>query len=127
MTRSITALASAAVLTALSISTQAYAKDVDIPSLITDKKVILSTTYGEMPLRYNADMTVIGDGSNTGLVRFFAPKEQGKWWISENQLCQSWPTWYDGKPYCFKIEKTGADSIKWTRNDGYSGTAKIVN
>lgn len=98
---------------------------VDIPTLIIGKKVVLNTSYGEMPLRYNSDKTVIGDGSNTGLVRFFAPKEQGTWWVSENKLCQSWPTWYEGKAYCFTIEKTGANSIIWTRDDGYTGTATI--
>ena len=96
-----------------------------ISKLINGKKVQLNTTYGKFPLRYNRDGTVFGDGSKTGLVRFFAPKETGKWWVTRGELCQRWPTWYDGKPFCFKVSQTGPASIRWVRQDGYSGTARI--
>lgn len=97
----------------------------EIANLIVDKKVLLSTSYGKMPLRYRSDKSVVGDGSNTGLIRFFAPKETGKWWIADDRLCQQWPSWYKGKPFCFTIKKTSENSIRWVREDGYSGTAKI--
>ena len=100
---------------------------VSISELISGKNVQLKTSLGKFPLRYNANGTVLGDGTKTGLVRFFAPKETGKWWVTERQLCQRWPTWYDGRPFCFRVNQTGPNSIRWIREDGYSGTALIRN
>jgi len=115
--------------TALSMSLIAQAalamSGPDITNLITDKKVTLKTSYGKFPLRYRSDSTVLGDGSKTGLVRFFAPKETGKWWVNKNSLCQQWPTWYKGKVFCFEITKLSNSQIKWERDDGFSGTAVI--
>ena len=68
---------------------------------------------------------VSGDGSALGLGKFMAPKETGKWWVDGANLCQQWPTWYDGKATCFTIEKTGDSSLNWVRDDGKSGTARI--
>ncbi len=95
-------------------------------SLVTDKRIYLSVPLGgEFPLNYKSSGMVTGDGSALGLGRFFAPKETGRWWVKGGNLCQQWPTWYGGKPTCFRISKTGATSIRWVRDDGYSGKARI--
>jgi hypothetical protein len=97
-----------------------------IKSLIAGKTVFLSTGYGfNMPLHYGGDGNVTGDGSGTVLGRYFAPKETGKWWVENNQLCQQWPSWYEGRTFCFTVHKTGSQTIYWQRDDGYSGTARI--
>lgn len=98
----------------------------DLKSLITGKTVLLRTGYGfSLPLRYKPNGEVAGDGTGTMLARFFAPREIGKWWVEDDRLCQKWPSWYDGRTFCFVVRKTGDQTIEWRRNDGYRGTARI--
>jgi len=33
-------------------------------------------------------------------------------------------SWVDGKSYCYKLTQTGS-SVRWVRDDGRSGTARI--
>ncbi len=115
---------------ATAFATPVHADDLtgkEIATLITDKKVLLSTTWGAFPLFYRNGNTVVGDGSGLGLAKFFAPKETGKWWVKDEELCQQFPTWYKGQPLCFTIKQTGPAEIKWVREDGYAGTATISN
>jgi len=113
----------------VSLATPAVAQTLegsDIESLIGDKRVLLSTPYGlELPLRYSAGGEVSGDISGFSMASMFAPSETGRWWVDGGQLCQQFPTWYDGKTFCFAIEQTGERSISWKRNDGLEGTARI--
>ena len=98
----------------------------ELKSLVSGKRIYLQTPFGgEFPLYYQTSGVVSGDGSALGLGKFMAPKEKGKWWVKGANLCQQWPTWYDGKTTCFTIEKTGASSLNWVRDDGKSGTARI--
>jgi hypothetical protein len=97
-----------------------------IKELISGKRVYLSTPYGvELPMQYSANGTVRGDVSGISIPNMFAPRETGKWWIAGNGFCQQWPTWYDGRRFCFTIEKRGPASISWRREDGLTGTARI--
>lgn len=97
----------------------------DIKSTISGKTVVLKTSLGSMPLAYGANGSVVGDGSGTGLGKFFAPKETGTWWVKGDSMCQKFKTWYKGRTFCFKLEPAGTGKLKWTRNDGYSGSAVI--
>ncbi|TDH36381.1 hypothetical protein E2A64_13480 [Pseudohoeflea suaedae] len=98
----------------------------DLKTLVSGKRIYLQTPFGgEFPLYYQTSGAVSGDGSALGLGKFMAPKETGKWWVDGANLCQQWPTWYDGKATCFTIEKTGAKTLNWVRDDGKSGTARI--
>ncbi|MFN4271383.1 MAG: hypothetical protein ACK4F5_01130 [Aliihoeflea sp.] len=97
-----------------------------IRSLIQDRTVHLATPYGvTLPLRYASNGEVTGDISGITLARMFTPSETGSWWVDGNQMCQQWPSWYDGKRHCFTIKQTGENSIEWVRDDGLSGTARI--
>jgi hypothetical protein len=96
-----------------------------IRELVSGKTVHLRSYGLEMPLRYGTNGVVSGDISGISIARMFAPKEQGKWWIEGRQLCQQWKSWYEGKTLCFTIRKTGERSISWTRQDGFSGEARI--
>src|SRR5262249_26619538 len=50
--------------------------------------------------------------------------DHGKWWVADDQLCQQWSSWMDGKSYCYKLTRNGS-TVQWVRNDGRSGTARI--
>ena len=80
---------------------------------------------GEMPLTYHKSGTVDGNGQAVGLGKFIKPNDVGKWWIKSNQLCQQFKTWYDGAPMCFVLERDSADKVKWTRDNGQTGVARI--
>ncbi len=97
----------------------------DIKAKITGKRVVLSSVGLEFPLFYNSNGRVTGDGSSVGLSKFFAPKETGKWWIADNQLCQKFPTWYKGQTFCFKLQLAAPNRLNWRRDDGYTGSAEI--
>lgn len=98
----------------------------EIEQKISGKRVYLSTPYGlELPLNYRTDGTVTGDLSGFTLARMFAPRETGRWWTENGRLCQRWPTWYDGRQFCFRVSSKGPDRIGWVRDDGLSGTARI--
>jgi hypothetical protein len=112
----------------VSAGSPAVAEDLDgeaIRDLVAGKTVYLRSYGLELPLRYRADGVVSGDISGLSIARMFAPKEQGRWWVDGQRLCQQWTSWYDGKVLCFTIRKTGERSISWTRQDGYSGKARI--
>jgi hypothetical protein len=52
--------------------------------------------------------------------------DDGRWWISSNRLCQKWQRWFDGAVHCLKLSQEGV-RISWRRDDGESGTARIVS
>ena len=98
----------------------------ELKQFVNGKRVYLATPFGgEFPLNYKRSGVVTGDGSALGLGKFFAPKENGRWWVKGENLCQQWPSWYDGKATCFRIKKTGDRSLDWVRDDGRSGKARI--
>jgi hypothetical protein len=100
----------------------------EIKSLIGGKRVYLSTPLRiELPLYYKSNGTVVGNISGFSFARLFAPSEAGRWWVDGARLCQKWPTWYKGKQFCFTISKVSDTKIAWTRDDNYSGTARIEN
>tara|TARA_R110000850_G_scaffold149576_7_gene272027 strand:+ start:130 stop:726 length:597 start_codon:yes stop_codon:yes gene_type:complete len=97
-----------------------------LKQFVNGKRVYLATPFGgEFPLNYQRTGVVTGDGTALGLGKFFAPTETGRWWVKGENLCQQWPTWYDGKTTCFQIRKTGERSLDWIRDDGRSGKARI--
>jgi hypothetical protein len=121
-------VASAFIIAAALFSVPAGASELSGPAIkeaISGKTVMLKTRWGGFPLRYAQSGAVTGDGSALGLARFFAPKETGKWWVQSNQLCQQFPTWYQGRTFCFTLARQDAATLRWKREDGYSGTAVI--
>lgn len=100
--------------------------DADIKQTVNGKRIYLATPFGgEFPLYYQANGQVTGDGTALGLGRFFAPRETGRWFVQGNRLCQQFPTWYDGEVSCFTLRRTGDTTLRWRRDDGYSGRARI--
>ena len=97
-----------------------------IKDKIKGKRVYLATPFGgEFPLHYRTDGQVTGDGAALGLGRYFAPRETGRWFVDGDRLCQQFPTWYDGRVSCFTLRRTGETTLRWRRDDGRSGRARI--
>lgn len=97
-----------------------------IQSTVGGKRIFLATPFGgEFPLNYRAGGVVDGDGEALGLGKMMAPTDRGRWWIDGNRLCQQWQEWYEGRPHCFTLTRTGDKSLRWLRDDGMAGTARI--
>lgn len=98
----------------------------EIRERIGGELVRLSTPYGvTLPLVYRDDGVVSGDISGFSIGAMLAPSEEGRWWVKDDRLCQKWPTWYDGRTYCFTITSLGPNKIAWRRDDGLAGTATM--
>jgi hypothetical protein len=96
--------------------------------LVSGKTVYLAAPLGgEFPLKYRADGSVNGDGNAVGLGRFYATRETGRWFMQGDNLCQQFPTWYSGQRLCFSVRKLDGDKIKWTRDNGETGIARVAD
>ncbi len=98
----------------------------DIQREIIGRTIYLSVPLGgEFPLNYRRGGVVDGNGEALGLGKVASPKDSGRWWIDGAKLCQQFKTWYGGKPMCFDLTRAGSGKVKWLRNDGDSGIARI--
>jgi len=93
---------------------------------ISGKRVYLAIPMGgEFPLHYRTDGSVNGSGDAVGLGKVMRPRDSGRWWVDGNRLCQKWQSWYDGRQFCFTLVDTGPRKLRWTRDDGLEGRARI--
>jgi hypothetical protein len=123
-----------AILFVAAVSLPTAAVSADPPSLAGDalrnavsgKTVYLNISGFELPIRYSASGRMSGKMGTTAaaLSRGDGASDSGRWWIEDNQLCQRWSNWMEGKSYCYKFTLKGK-SVRWVRNDGRSGTARI--
>jgi len=98
----------------------------EIQSEIVGRRIYLAAPVGgEFPRNYRPSGQVDGNGEALGLGRFIKPDDTGRWWIKNDQLCQKFTTWYKGQPMCFELYRTGGDKLKWIRDNGQTGTARI--
>ena len=101
--------------------------DAELRKAVVGKTVVLRTDGVDVPIAYR------GNGTMSGRLKAFAAafagptkaSDSGKWWIKNNQLCQRWSKWLDGKSYCYTLTVKGKQ-VQWRRNDGRSGTARIA-
>ncbi len=117
-------------LAALAAAGPAVARELngdELRQLVTGRTVFLSAPLGgEFPLNYRPNGTVTGDGEAVGLGRFFAARETGRWFMRGDQLCQQFPTWYSGQRLCFTVRDLGNNRIRWTRDNGETGIARVA-
>jgi hypothetical protein len=100
----------------------------ELRQLVSGRTVYLAAPLGgEFPLKYNPNGAVSGDGQAVGLGRFYAARETGRWFMQGNQLCQQFPTWYGGQRLCFTVQDLGGRKIKWTRDNGDTGVARVAD
>lgn len=98
----------------------------DIREDIIGKRIYLAVPLGgEFPLNYRENGQVDGSGEALGLGRFAKPNDQGRWWIKGDRLCQQFTSWYKGAPMCFELQRLNDKQLKWTRDNGETGTARI--
>jgi hypothetical protein len=100
----------------------------ELKRLVSGRTVYLSAPLGgEFPLKYNPNGAVSGDGEAVGLGRFFVTRETGRWFMRGDQLCQQFPTWYRGERLCFTVQYLGNRRIKWVRDNGETGVARVAD
>jgi hypothetical protein len=98
----------------------------ELRQAISGKTVYLNISGFELPIRYSANGRMKGSmgAVAASFSRGDGASDSGKWWVDNDQLCQKWSSWMDGKSYCYKLTRNG-NQVHWTRNDGRSGTARI--
>jgi hypothetical protein len=100
----------------------------EIRRLVIGKRIYLATPLGgEIPMNYQTNGRVDASGEAVGLGRFLAPKDNGRWWISGNRLCQQWQVWYEGQRMCFTLSRVNGNTLRWQRDNGDKGLARIGN
>jgi hypothetical protein len=98
----------------------------ELRQAISGKTVYLNISGFELPINYAANGRMSGKMSTVAasFSRGDGSQDRGKWWVADDQLCQQWTSWMDGKAYCYKLTRNGS-TVHWVRNDGRSGTARI--
>jgi hypothetical protein len=98
----------------------------ELRQAISGKTVYLNISGFELPINYAANGRMSGKMSTVAasFSRGDGAQDRGKWWVAGDQLCQQWTSWMDGKAYCYKLTRNGS-TVRWVRNDGRSGTARI--
>lgn len=97
-----------------------------LKSFIGGKRIYIQVPLGgEIPLTYRKNGEVDGSGEAVGLGRYLTPRDSGRWWVTGNRLCQKWQEWYGGKAFCFTVTRVSDNRIRWVRDDGRSGVARV--
>lgn len=97
-----------------------------LKSFMSGKRVYLAVPMGgELPLHYRSSGVVDGSGEAVGLGKYLTPKDRGRWWVSGGKVCQKWQEWYDGRTFCFTVTKLSETKIRWVRDDGAKGVARV--
>jgi hypothetical protein len=98
----------------------------ELRQAISGKTVYLNISGFELPINYAANGRMSGKMSTVAasFSRGDGAQDRGKWWVAGDQLCQQWTSWMDGKTYCYRLTRDGS-TVRWVRNDGRSGNARI--
>jgi hypothetical protein len=83
----------------------------------------------DTPLGTKLSITYGDDGRMTGRAgalafHLGASRDNGKWWVTSDQLCQKWETWFKTETQCMRIKKEGP-RIHWASRDGKTGTGTV--
>jgi Peptidase M15/Bacterial SH3 domain len=78
----------------------------------------------KLPVRYAPDGQLSGQAGHLAAY-LGASTDKGRWWISSDQLCHRWNTWFNSEPQCLRLKKEGR-RMRWWTADGTSGTALIT-
>ncbi|MDX2306750.1 MAG: hypothetical protein NW216_00765 [Hyphomicrobium sp.] len=93
----------------------------DLQKTFAGKTIGLSTPFGSLPISYSSGGTMV---ARSRAMQIYSGhyEDRGTWRIAGNRFCQRWNIWYKGKEQCFTVRRAGS-TLKWTSNDGMSGTA----
>jgi hypothetical protein len=92
---------------------------------IAGKTVYIATPLGEVPIRYSRNGRVSGRTELALLDGESITADRGRWWVSESRLCLRWRSWMGGKTHCFTMHRLSSTVVRWRRDDGKSGTARL--
>ena len=97
-----------------------------VRTLVSGRTVILDAAFGAtVPIVFDSDGSMHGRaGILTSMLG--APTDHGQWWVAQGRLCQRWNVWLDNDTQCLKLRQAG-QKIRWVRDDGKTGTARISN
>jgi hypothetical protein len=93
-----------------------------LASLFAGRTLVVSSRYGEIPMRFARNGTVAGSAQALGPL---AADDRGRWWISQQRICVQWQTWMNGQPHCFAIEMAGGSTLRWHADTGEEGLARF--
>jgi len=98
----------------------------ELRQAISGKTVYLNISGFELPIRYASNGRMTGKMGTVAasFSRGDGASDSGKWWVAEDQLCQKWTSWMNGKQYCYQLTRNGS-TVHWVRHDGRTGTARI--
>lgn len=118
--------ASLALLTTAALAEPLELAGEELRKAISGKTVFLNISGFELPIQYAPNGRMSGRMSTVAasFSRGDGSQDRGKWWVSGAQLCQQWSSWMEGKAYCYRLTREGS-RVRWVRNDGRSGTARI--
>lgn len=97
----------------------------DLQKAVSGKTVYIYTPLGEVPIRYAKNGIVRGQTELAVLDGESVTMDRGRWWVSESQLCLQWHNWMGGKAHCFTMHRVSPTVVRWRRDDGKSGTARL--
>lgn len=96
----------------------------ELKEAISGRTVMMSMSLGSMPITYRPNGTMKASSYAVGVVTGVST-DTGRWWVSGNNLCQRWNKWFDGQQFCHAMSKAGS-KLLWVRDDGLSGSAKVI-
>ncbi len=96
----------------------------ELKKAVAGRTVYLASPLGEVPIRYSPNGTMSSTTQLALLDGERSATDRGRWWVASNRLCLKWQNWMNGRSYCFTMQKTG-NVVRWRRNDGKSGMARI--
>ncbi len=97
----------------------------DLHKAVAGKTVYVATPMGEVPIRYAANGGLSGRTELALLDGESTTADRGRWWVAEKKLCIQWQNWMGGRTHCFTMHRVGPNLVRWHRDDGKSGTARL--
>ena len=125
MLRQLIAISCVSVATAAAAAEPVALKGSAIKETVAGAMVELDTPAGtKIPVRFGTDGLMSGEAGD--LASFLgAPKDRGRWWAENDQLCTKWFRWFDAEKHCVHLEQDGK-RIFWREDNGEKGTATIT-
>jgi hypothetical protein len=93
----------------------------ELQALLAGNTIHLSAPFGSLPISYAPGGTMVARSAAMGVFAGVS-EDRGSWRIAGAQFCQRWQVWNKGKEQCFSVVRDGG-TLRWTSNDGMSGTA----
>lgn len=93
--------------------------------IVPGASVHLDTPLGtKLPVKYSSNGLISGEAG--GLAWFLgSASDRGRWWVSDDKLCQKFFKWFDAEVQCLRLKRDG-DKLYWSRDDGKTGTATLI-